>query len=325
MAVNLSRREFLAASLGAAAATMTGRGRAAEAEADRPPFIDTHVHFYDPTRPEGVPWPGKHDPLLYRVVLPEGWDKLVAPLGPAGAIVVEASPWVEDNQWLLDLAERHDAARLPGMLGIVGIVGSLPLEDEAAAALIDRFAKQPRFRGIRVNGDKLLAGLDDAGYVSRLARLADHGLALDVNGGRVFDAVAAVAARFPELRVVLEHMANTRITAAGPLPDWLAAVEAAARQPNVFLKVSALVENAAHSMQQPRAPVDPTFYEPWLDAVWKAFGSERLMYGSNWPVSARAADYAAVHGIVAAYMRGRGPEAERRFFTDTSRVAYRWE
>ncbi|MCE9631905.1 MAG: amidohydrolase [Planctomycetia bacterium] len=316
------RRDVLKHTLGAvSAATLANQSRSADAPVA--PIIDTHVHFYDPTRPEGVPWPAKTDDVLYRRVLPDEWERLVAPLGPAGAIVVEASPWVEDNQWLLDLAERH-TARLPEMPGVVGVVGNLPLEDASAATLIDRFAKHRLFRGIRVNGDKLLAGLDDAGYRSHVARLVDHGLALDINGGRTFAAAAAVAARFPPLRIVLDHMGNTRISRDGPLPEWCAAVERVARLPNVFMKASGLVESAAHSMKPAQAPRDPAFYEPWLAAVWKAFGYERVMYGSNWPVSDRAADYATVHAIVAAFAQSRGTEAERWFFTDTSRAAYRW-
>lgn len=315
----IRRREFVTGVLGSAAACAAA---AADAPSEKPGVIDTHIHFYDPTRPEGVPWPAKTDEVLYRRVLPDEWQRLVAPFGPAGAIVVEASPWVEDNQWLLDLADRH-AARLPAMPGIVGVVGNLPLEDEGAGKLIDRFARHRLFRGIRVNGDKLLAGLDDAGYRSHVARLADHGLSLDINGGRAFAATEAVATQFPSLRIVLDHMGNTRVSKDKPLPEWLAAIERVARLPNVFMKASGLVESAAHSMKPAQAPRDPAFYEPWLAAVWEAFGPERLMYGSNWPVSSRAADYATVHGIVAAFTRSRGPAAERWFFTDTSRAAYR--
>jgi L-fuconolactonase len=77
-------------------------------------------------------------------------------------------------------------------------------------------------------------------------------------------------------------------------------------------------------MKPAQAPRDPTFYEPWLAPVWKAFGAERVMYGSNWPVSDYAADYAAVHSIVASFVRSHGAEAERWFFANTSRAAYRW-
>jgi predicted TIM-barrel fold metal-dependent hydrolase len=80
-------------------------------------MIDTHIHLYDPTRPQGVPWPAKTDALLYKPMLPETFAAMVRPLGITGAIVVEASAWVEDNQWVLDLAKEHRV--------IVGLVGHL--------------------------------------------------------------------------------------------------------------------------------------------------------------------------------------------------------
>jgi len=90
------------------------------------------------------------------------------------------------------------------------------------------------------------------------------------------------------------------------------------------LKVSALAESAAHALEVPKAPADPAFYAPWLEIAWRAFGPERLMYGSNCPVSNRAADYATVHGIVEAFVQDKGAAARRWFFFDTSRAAYRW-
>ena len=112
--------------------------------------IDSHTHFYDPSRPEGVPWPAPDDTILHRTVLPDEWERVVDPLGVTGTVVVEASPWVEDTQWLLDLAERHATAAT--RQGIVAVIGNLPLGTPGCAALIDRFAADRRFRGIRVNG-----------------------------------------------------------------------------------------------------------------------------------------------------------------------------
>ena len=288
-----------------------------------PPVIDTHTHFYDPTRPVGVPWPGKGGEL-YRPVLPAEWQTLVKPLGVTGTVVVEASSWLEDNQWLLDLAARHDRERLPSMLGVVGVVGNLPLGDPICAGAIDRFAKQKLYRGIRVNGDKLLTGLADKDYATDVGRLAGHDLSIDINGGKVFAAAAAAAVQFPSLRIIVNHMGNTPISDKGPLPEWRDAIALAAKQPNVFMKVSALAESAAHTMKLQKAPLDPAFYVPWLEAAGAAFGEKRLMYGSNWPVSNKASSYAEVLDIVKPYVARKGPEVERWFYAEASRAAYRW-
>ena len=68
-------------------------------------IIDTHTHFYDPSRPQGVPWPGPENELLYRTVLPEHYRQIAEPEGVTGTVVVEASAWLDDNQWILDLAK----------------------------------------------------------------------------------------------------------------------------------------------------------------------------------------------------------------------------
>ena len=114
------------------------------------PVIDTHVHFYDPTRPRGVPWPPQTDKLLYKPVLPAAFAALVRPLGVTGAIVIEASPWPEDNQWLLDLAPANPI--------IAGIIGHLEPGAAAFAADLARYSRNPLFRGIRLNGGAITTG-----------------------------------------------------------------------------------------------------------------------------------------------------------------------
>lgn len=318
-----SRRDWLRAAGGAATALVAGGPRAATAAAPAggPPVIDTHTHFYDPTRPQGVPWPAKGDPVLDRTVLPDEWERLVAPHGVSGTVIVEASPWVEDNQWLLDLAARHRPAA--GMLGIVGIVGQLPLGDPACAGLIDRFAGNPLYRGVRVRPGPLADGLRDTAVVADLGRLAAADLSVDLVGPTALATAAAVAAKVPDLRIVVDHMGAARMGRDGVERGWREAVDAAARHARVFLKVSALME-AAHAAQDGKAPRDPAFYKPWLDAVWESFGDGRLLYGSNWPVSEKAGTYAEVLAIVQPYVAARGPAAERQFYADAARAAYRW-
>ena len=311
-----SRRGFLVGSAAAIASV-----EAIGAETARKAVIDTHTHFYDPSRPEGVPWPGKGD-VLHRPTLPSDWERVARPFGVTGTVVVEASPWVEDNQWLLDQAERHEPA--PGMLGVVGVVGNLPIGDDGCEQLIDRFAAHPRFRGIRVNGDKLLAGLADGRYADHLARVVDRDLAVDVHGGRVFDAVAQASARFPKLRLVLDHMGGVRLPPTGPEQQWQDSIARVAELPNLFVKVSGMLEPAANAARPNPAPTDTTYYEPWLEYVWKTLGVDRLMFGSNWPVSNRGGTYADVIGIVRPFVSRKGADAERRFFAETSRAAYRW-
>ena len=309
-----SRRGFLAANAAACAAALaTDALDTAAAEGPSVPAIDTHTHFYDPTRPEGVPWPGKGT-ALYRRVLPPDWLEQAKPSGIDETVVVEASPWVEDNQWLLDVARGHPC--------IVGIVGRLPVGEDGCARLIDRFAENPKYRGVRISGDAVMKGFDDPAFMCDIERLAFHGLVPDLNGGPVLDTAARLAARLPQMRVIVEHMAGARIVGEKPDAAWLDGLARVASHPNTRLKVSNLVESAAHSAKLTAAPVDPAFYRPWLDAAWQAFGPDRLIYGSNWPVCEWAADYATVVGIVRPWIAAHGPAAEASFFRGAAREAY---
>jgi len=263
MNATIGRRRFLshavAASTAAGGIVAIPQRQLRAAPPTLPPtVIDTHTHFYDPTRSEGLPWPGKGGEL-YRPVLPAEWQTLVKPLSVTGTVVVEAGSWVEDNQWLLDLASRHDRERLPGMLGIVGVVGSLPLGDPGCDGLIDRFAKQKLYRGVRVNGDKLLAGLADKTYAADVGRLAGHDLSIDINGGKVFAAAAAAAAQFPSLRI--------RGPPSSPIRSRLTAATASATSSilllmpgdsSVFARIASVEDRPHRRRGHPRGKLCPS-------------------------------------------------------------------
>ena len=104
-------------------------------------IIDTHIHLYDPFRKGGTPWPEQDDKVLYKRTLPSRCKELAIPAGVTGAIVVECSHWIEDNQWVLDLAKEDPF--------IFGLVGNLDANDQRFRDLIYRFSKDPVFRGIR--------------------------------------------------------------------------------------------------------------------------------------------------------------------------------
>jgi L-fuconolactonase len=311
----INRRDFLLASAATTAAALGPSPALSAAEGKGKAVIDTHTHFYDPTRPQGVPWPSKDDKLLYRRVLPEHGKAVARPHGVTGTVVVEASAWVEDNQWLLDLAKDEPF--------IVGIVGHLSPGDDRFGRHLERFAKNKLFRGLRIGAAELKKGLDQRRYVGDLERLADRDLALDVIGGPdMLAEVARLAGRLPGLRVVIDHVAGVPIDGKAVPRAWLAGMRVAAKYRNVFCKVSALAECTGR--QDGKAPREVTFYKPVLDALWAVFGEDRLIYGSNWPVSERFASYAVVHGIVADYFGDKGQAATEKFFGRNALAAYKW-
>ncbi len=275
-------------------------------------IIDTHVHFYDTTRPGGVPWPPKDNALLYRPILPHHFVERTARMGVTGAVVVEASKLVEDNQWILDLAADNPC--------IVGFVGSLNPRDKNFETNLDRFSANPLYRGIRLGLQRGSLKDQDA-LVPQLEKLAERDLQLDImTNGKQLPINTAIAEQLPNLRLVIDHVAHVEVTGEAPDSKWVHGIHTIAKYPNVYCKVSGMVERAA---QQP-APDDPAYYAPTLDVLWRAFGEDRLIYGSNWLVCERAAPYETVLNIVTHYIEKKGPEAMEKFFWKNSKAAYKW-
>jgi len=272
-------------------------------------IIDTHTHFYDPSRPQGVPWPRPDDKVLYRTVLSADYKQVALPAGVTGTVVVEASPWLADNQWILDLAVED-----PFILGLVGHIA--PGRPEFAAEL-QRFATNPLLRGIRCGG-RTFAQVD-AALLRDLEQLAARDLQLDVLIGLdQMPAFLAVAAQLPQLRIVINHISLMPVTGEALEARWIEHYQQAAALPNIFMKVSGLMEN---SVLRP-APVDPDFYRPTLDVLWSAFGAQRLIYGSNWPVCEIAGTYATCMAIVRHYFDEKGEAAAASFFGQNAQRAY---
>jgi len=310
----VNRRTFLCGTASALGGGMFAEALsgacAADAAAVPVGLIDTHTHFYDPTRPQGVPWPPKSDSLLYKPTLPERYRRVTHDLGVTGTVVVEASPWVEDNQWLLDLAAKD---RL-----IVGIVGNLETGTPQFKDHLARFTKNPLFRGIRINSRVLADGLNKSDFIGDLKRLAETDRQVDFVGGpAMLGDIARLAAKIPELRIVIDHLPfdfpeENREQARATLREL-------GQLRQVFAKVSNVLRRVGDRVQ-----TDVTFYQPALDELWEVFGPDRLVYGSNWPVSERIAPYPLVQKVVAEYFTAKGTEALEKYFRKNSFTAYRW-
>jgi L-fuconolactonase len=232
-----------------------------------------------------------------------------------GTIVVEASSWVEDNQWVLDLASRDPF--------IVGYVGNLPAGTDAFAGLLARFANNRLFRGIRLGSSRLRDGLKTKRFSADLALLSKRDLALDLLGEpSMLSDVIQIARAFPDLRIVIDHVANLKIDGNAPPPEWMKGMSEAGRCRNIFCKVSGLVEGSGKTNST--APRDVAFYKPVLDAIWECFGENRLIYGSNWPVSERFAKLEIVQSIVQQYFDMKGAAAVERVFLKNAQAAYKF-
>jgi len=307
----MSRRQFLQyTGVSLAAASVFARPESAIAASATVPIIDTHTHFYDPTRPQGVPWPPRTDPL-YKPHLPGHFRSLTEKHSVVGTVVVEASGWIQDNQWILDLAKENPV--------IVGFIGNLELGKPEFAGHLERFSANPIFRGLRLNGRIVARNLGQRAFEDDLRRLADRQLTLDLVGGaRMLPDVERVAELAPGLRIVIDHLPfgnwDGDVTEAGR------ALTRVARLPNVYAKISDVVRRADGLIVE-----EPEFYRPVLNILWELFGPDRAMFGSNWPVCERVAPYARVIKIVAEYFSTKKQLEAEKFFNTNSQAAYQWK
>lgn len=258
-------------------------------------FIDAHIHLYDTTRPQGVPFPNPKNKLIYRPMLAEDIRRAAEPVGVQGAVFVECSPWVEDNQWVLDLVADEPF--------ICAVVGNLDAEAEEFPALLERFAHNPLFRGIRIRPGRPM-NFDHPRLRPNLEALAAARCTLDVNlHGEEIIRMAQLAAELPGLRVMVDHLAHVPVTGQAPAPVWIAQMEHFAGLPNVFCKVSRYTEQAE---VQP-GPLETAYYAPTFEVLWRIFGADRLAYGSNWPPCLMSGDYRATVTLARDFFAAKGP------------------
>lgn len=305
----MNRRTFLQTAAALAVAPLQA---AAAAPASR--VIDTHTHFYDPSRKQGVPWPQKNSPL-HRTVLPKDWLAVASPVGVRETIVVEASAWLEDNAWILELAAQEKC--------IVGFIGHLSPEEAGFQQHVKRFGANPIFRGIRVSQRDFLAHEGAPAFRESLTLLADEDLTLEVNGSTAVHApVAKLAESMPSLRIVVDHVGGAG-DAARLSAEWRSGMAALGKRPKVYCKVSALMEQTdAARREWGTAPRDPAYYTPILDHCRESFGEDRLIYGSNWPVCERGGSYADQFRIVTEYFGALGRDASEKYFWKNATAAY---
>jgi len=295
--------------LGGASEAVLRRGAAATATR----IVDAHVHFYDPSRPQGVPWPAPSETALYQPTYPARYLESVRPLAVDGVVVVEASPWLEDNLWLLRVGDDHPL--------VMGVVGNIPPGHPDFRAAVGRFSRHPLFRGIRIGSGSLPRLLDNAQMFADLKFLAGSDLALDIllSGSPVFDEIARLSGLLPDLRIVLGHLPIAAPAGETARAKFQEGLRGLARCPKVYGKVSGVARRV-----DGQVPADAAFYKPALDELWEIFGPERVIYASNWPVSDLVAPYATIFRIVRDYLAPKDRETVDRFFWKNSLAAYKW-
>jgi L-fuconolactonase len=272
--------------------------------------IDSHHHFWSYS-PEQYPWISDAMAGLRRDFLPEHLRAEIAAAGIDGVISVQARQTVGETSWLLSLADANDFIR--------GVVGWVPLAEPGVRGVIEKFAANPKLRAVRhvvqdEPDDRFILGTD---FNRGVAMLKDFGLVYDILiFERQLTASTEFVDRHPQQVFVLDHIAKPRI-ADGSIEQWRAGIREMARRENVFCKVSGMVTEAdwkTWSAEQLR---------PYFDTVLEAFGAQRLMFGTDWPVCLAASGYGRWVETVRGFAAVLSADEQEWLFGKTAAAAYR--
>jgi predicted TIM-barrel fold metal-dependent hydrolase len=307
METSLSRRSLLA---GAAYCAQ------AAAQTSAIPIIDTHIHFFDTTRPQGVPY-GQNFPVG-PIASPEVFKKTAVPLGVVGAIEVEASPWIEDNLWVINMSQADPI--------MVGVIGNLEPEKPEFHEYFERYRKIPLFRGIRCGnlwGRKLIALVDNPNFISGMKEFAAADLIMDTANPSpdLIEACVKLTDKIPNLRVMLDHLPGMQ---APEDPAVRKSVDSNLRtlaKRNVYVKGSVVARRVNGVVQMEAAT-----YKPVLDMIWDIFGEDKVVFGSDWPNSTgNWVTYQQTLTIMREYLATKNRAVSEKYFWKNSIAAYKWQ
>ena len=238
--------------------------------------IDAHQHFWLLANRTGQ-WPPAELAAIHRDFLPPDLAPLLQQHGIGGSVLVQSLPSMSDTLFMLGLAEQNPFIR--------AVVGWTDLKSAHAAQQIAVLASHSKMRGLRPMLQDLADDwIADPLLAPAVAAMQRHRLSLDALVlPRHLPALLAFAKRYPELPLVIDHAAKPHIAAAQMEP-WRALISQLAALPQVYCKLSGLVTEAAADWQIAQL-------QPYATHVLEAFGAERVIWGSDWPVLNLAADY----------------------------------
>ena len=271
--------------------------------------IDSHHHFwnYDPVE---FDWIDDEMRTIRRSFLPNDLQAEIGQVGIGGVISVQARQILEETDFLLEQASENEF--------IKGVVGWLPLANANITEVLDRYKNADKLKAVRhvVQGEPD-GFLDGKAFNSGIQALQTRDLVYDV---LVFERQLEEAIRFidrhPNQIFVLDHIAKPRIK-IDQLDPWRAKIREVAKRENVTCKLSGMVTEADFenwTEQQLR---------PYLDTVLAAFGTERLMFGSDWPVCLVATTYKRWYDLICEYIQPLSSDEQAAIMGETAMRAYK--
>ena len=263
--------------------------------------IDAHQHFwkFDPVRDA---WINDEMAVIQRDFFPEDLQPVLQVSGFDGCVAVQADQSEEETGFLLDCAEKNDFVK-----GVVGWVGLRSADVESRLEYYSQFKKLKGFRHI-LQGETQRDFMLRPDFLRGIKALKKFGYRYDILiYPDQLKYTPDFVSRFPDQPFVIDHIAKPYIK-NNLIDEWMRDMEAVARYQNVYCKLSGMVTEADWKSW------NNADLRPYIDVVVNSFGTDRIMYGSDWPVCLVAAQYKQVYDVAGNYFAGFSKTEQEKVF-----------
>lgn len=264
--------------------------------------IDAHQHFWKYNTKDYV-WIDDRMEILKRDYLPDDLAKEQRKSGYTGSITIQARQTEQENEFLLKLAENNP--------GIKGIVGWVDIQADNVEEYLNYYSKFEKFCGVRhvIHDEPDIDFMLNPAFINGMSKLQKYGLTYDIliftqhmpNTIKLFG-------KFPGQKFVIDHIGKPLIKDK-ILEPWDKYMQILGDFPNVYCKLSGMVTEAELNNWK------PSDFKPYIDIVYEAFGEDRMMIGSDWPICKLAGEYTRVMKIVENYFSSFPEDIQEKIFS----------
>jgi L-fuconolactonase len=272
--------------------------------------IDSHQHFWQ-YLPERYPWIGTGMEYLARDFLPKDLLPYLQAHEVLGTVAVQAVAEASETHFLLELAAEHSF--------ILGVVGWVDLRSGHLADSLKAYQPFNKLKGFRhqIQDEEDPEFMLQPSFQQGLQMIFEAGYSYDLLVlPHQLDAAIQTVGNFPQGRFVLDHLAKPDIK-QGEVANWKVKIGELAAHPQVCCKVSGMVTEADWFRWKKED------FFPYLDTIAEAFGEDRLLFGSDWPVCGLAATYGQVIGVLEAYLKAHSLPLQQKIWHDNAQRFYR--
>ncbi len=265
--------------------------------------VDSHQHFwtYDPVEYD---WIDESMEVIRKDFHPPQLKEEFTKTNLDLSVAVQARTTLEETRWLLELSNKYDH--------VAGVVGWVQLKDVNLEEVLKEFEGEENLCGFR----EILQGQEpeymlEPDFIRGIKILAEKGYAYDI---LVFPkhlkAVKKLLVQLPEMRLVIDHIAKPLI-GEGEIDEWAEDMHAIAQFSHVYCKLSGMITETNPAWEQED-------FTPYMEVVFDAFGEDRIMYGSDWPVCLLDGDYSSVYKIAHDFTKQFSATAEAKVFGENA-------